>query len=336
MGRSQRLGRVLQVIDRIVPVATPGRGGRSVRAGRRWTALAVCAVLGLLAAGAVASPAAASNATSPPGAPGGATAGTATALHNGVSYRGTIATARTQVWYRLRSRGAQVAIVNVWNSTKSCPVQVTLLDARRHQLGRIISSREEILPFVVAFPAHPVSSAYYVLVDTDPYLRCAGAGYVLTLVQPEQPSQCKPAGGATRCGPISSTPPAPAAPETGAGTPAPPAAQPGPAGAPAPPAPQPEPAGAPAPPVTAGPEEASAPQRETSSQPVSGVGHAPGHAAPLPSGCYSAGRALRKATIAVARASALVARRRIGIATLRRLEAARRLARRRTLAACEI
>jgi hypothetical protein len=110
----------------------------------------------------------------------------ATQLKNELSYRGTIAEPGQQIWYKLDAVDGERAIVNLWGRTRSCPVRATLLDARGRGLGEIVSSTSEIQPFIVYFPANPVSATYYLRIDL-PRASCAGAGYVFTLVAPEQP-----------------------------------------------------------------------------------------------------------------------------------------------------
>jgi hypothetical protein len=130
----------------------------------------------------------------PPGAasaPGGATMASATPLGNQPSYRGTIAPGG-QLWYKFEHTDGERMHVNLWGKTPACPVRATMLDADGHELGEIISSTHEIEPFIVYFPPHEVSLVYYLRIDTGPAASapCAGAGYVFTLQEPEQP-QCQ-------------------------------------------------------------------------------------------------------------------------------------------------
>lgn len=125
-------------------------------------------------------------APTPSGAPAGATTASATAVYSELSYRGT-AQRGHELWYQVSSEGEQEVLVNVWGRTSSCPIRAALLDARGRTLGEIISSTSEILPFAVRLPAHQVSGSYYLRVDTDPYMSCARAGYVLKLIEPERP-----------------------------------------------------------------------------------------------------------------------------------------------------
>jgi hypothetical protein len=149
--------------------------------------LALCVWLGVLSIGVgVARASVAVPAVTPAGAPGGPTIASATQLYNGLSYRGTVERGRA-LWYRFKAENAGRADLEVWGRTRSCPIRATVTGPRGGALGEIISSTSEILPFSVPLRVHSDTGLYYVRIDTDPYTACAGAGYVFTLSEPEQP-----------------------------------------------------------------------------------------------------------------------------------------------------
>jgi len=160
--------------------------------------LTACVLLGLLlltasiAPGVARAGARATSAENTAGAPGGATMASATQLENGISYRGTVTEPGQRIWYKLDAQDAERILLEVWGTTRSCPVRATVLDARGRTLGQLISTNSEILFFAVLVPVHPVSGVYYLRIDADPYTSCASAGYVFKIVEPGQPIKCPP------------------------------------------------------------------------------------------------------------------------------------------------
>ncbi len=128
----------------------------------------------------------AAHAVSPTGLPGGASSATATALKNGVSYRGQVAP-RQQSWYELQAEYGERMYVQLWGRTPSCPVRMTLLDAHGRAVGEIVSTTREIEPFIVYYPKGDTSPHYYLRIQQGPSATpCASAAYVFTLQEPEQ------------------------------------------------------------------------------------------------------------------------------------------------------
>jgi hypothetical protein len=160
------------------------RAGQSRRAARRVLSRRTAGILpGLLLAASIVPAAHASNPTGPAG---GASRAAATALENGVSYRSQVVPGQ-QTWYKLEARQDERVSIRLWGRRRSCPVRMTLTDARGLALGEIVSTTREIEPFIVYYPKGENSSDYYLRVQQDPSAaRCASAAYVFTLREPEQ------------------------------------------------------------------------------------------------------------------------------------------------------
>ncbi|HTR72947.1 MAG TPA: hypothetical protein VMG80_05065 [Solirubrobacteraceae bacterium] len=120
------------------------------------------------------------------GPPGGASRGAATALKNGVSYRGQLESGQ-RAWYKLETDEGERVKVRLWGRTPSCPVRATLIDGHGRALGEIVSTTHEIEPFIVYYPEGDTSPDYYLRVQPGPSTAaCASAAYVFTLQEPEQ------------------------------------------------------------------------------------------------------------------------------------------------------
>jgi hypothetical protein len=101
---------------------------------------AACVAVGLLSAGSgVAHAGQAAEAPVPASRPGGMTIASATQLYSELSYRGTVKRGE-QLWYRFNSESDERVRIEIWGTTRSCPVRAAVLNLRRRTLGEMISS----------------------------------------------------------------------------------------------------------------------------------------------------------------------------------------------------
>jgi cell division septation protein DedD len=238
-------------------------------------------------------------------APGAATMASATPLYNERGYRGTVAHGHA-LWYRFREEESGRPLFEVWGRTSSCPVRATLLGARGHVYGELISDASEILPFSIGLPG---AGRYYLRIDADPYKTCAGAAFVVRLVEPEQPA---PPGAGSEPGSSSAEPTPSETPTTTTPTmtPTTPTTT--------------TPTTPTTTPTTTTPARGTAPSKETAVPPI------------VTKTCDSSLERLAYLTGAVEREREAVRRHRASVAALRRLEAEKLQVKRRERASCRL